>query len=618
MLRIKGVIAFLILFSFLTVFSFFFLDNLLCRQLVSISESLHGAKVDIRHSRVSFSPFGLRLGGIEVADPDHPMQNIFELEHLTILIDLSALLRKKLIIETLSADGFQRNTQRRYSGALPKNPSVTRKHPKRTMPTHTQKDALQFFTTLFSQAADVDVSGLFDDQPLSMNTRTQSIRHSMKQDYQRSFTQLKHDPDFEKAFADIQHRFSSFGFKTSNLIAIQASFDELNTLKENTQKLRQQLAHKKKTLKTLNDSYYTQILDLDNAFTKDLRTVLARSPLTQYKTASFSQQFLKTPLEIRLQRYVDYYTKIMSFIPQKSARPSPLSSPNVSNRRRNRIITFPNQHPLPGFWLKTFSFRQQSNTEHIHVDVRDLCSDQDKIQRPCRSRFDYKKGSYSSLIKATLDQQEDDRILTLIFSHRGLPISGQIYQSALLDIDGSVRIDDAELNGQIRLQASHLRFDPPLLKHPLSTVFLSGLKAPKIDLTLDGTLSSPDIILSSDIDRHFSAAFRSYLSAKEAKMRASIRAQLQRELTSNKTLLSKDLQGQHQQMSRLIDADIARVSAFQKRLRDQESSLRDAKKRLTAAADRLKRKASEDAQKRKATAEEKINSSLNNQLKKLF
>jgi uncharacterized protein (TIGR03545 family) len=118
-IKFLPLVACLVFVSVLVIAISLFKNPLLEKALVSSLQGVFKAKTDIE--KVDFKIFGasLEISGIQQANKDEPMKNIFEIEKIKVDYNLTELLKGKFYAQDLTVSGVALGTERSESGELP-------------------------------------------------------------------------------------------------------------------------------------------------------------------------------------------------------------------------------------------------------------------------------------------------------------------------------------------------------------------------------------------------------------------------------------------------------------------------------------------------------------------
>jgi uncharacterized protein (TIGR03545 family) len=118
MIRWKYVLPRLVILSGLALTLLLGTSPFLKWALVQSGQAATGAKVEIESVKIGWLAGALRLDKIQVADPNKPLQNLVEAEEAELVLNVPALLRKKMVVDRAVLHDVQFNQARIESGEL--------------------------------------------------------------------------------------------------------------------------------------------------------------------------------------------------------------------------------------------------------------------------------------------------------------------------------------------------------------------------------------------------------------------------------------------------------------------------------------------------------------------
>ncbi len=119
-IRWQGLIPFVLFVAAALLFWFLLLGPLVKWAVEKTGTAIVGAEVDLGRADVTLSPLGVTLSRLQVTDPGEPMRNAVEIGRIAFSLDGLDLLRRKIIINEMSAEGIMLGTERKTSGAIVK------------------------------------------------------------------------------------------------------------------------------------------------------------------------------------------------------------------------------------------------------------------------------------------------------------------------------------------------------------------------------------------------------------------------------------------------------------------------------------------------------------------
>jgi len=118
-LGLKGLAVGLGVIVLVAIIALLMIDGIIEKNVEKYGTQAVGARVDLAGADLSLFPLGVTLTGLEVTNPDSPMENAVKAATIKFTLDAMPLLEKKVIIDDMTMDRVQFNTPRQASGAVP-------------------------------------------------------------------------------------------------------------------------------------------------------------------------------------------------------------------------------------------------------------------------------------------------------------------------------------------------------------------------------------------------------------------------------------------------------------------------------------------------------------------
>ena len=102
------------------VSGFMLTKNVIAKKVIKTTvEAVAEARCDIQKVDIKFLDSTFKLTGLQVANKNEPMKNLFSISSITFDFDMLQLLKSRFVANELSVYGVEINSDRTYSGTLP-------------------------------------------------------------------------------------------------------------------------------------------------------------------------------------------------------------------------------------------------------------------------------------------------------------------------------------------------------------------------------------------------------------------------------------------------------------------------------------------------------------------
>ncbi|MCV2884623.1 TIGR03545 family protein [Aestuariibacter sp. AA17] len=530
-IRWWGLTAFFGFVGLIALIVWAFLDTWIRLAAESGLESAVGAEVNIERAAHQFSPFKIALFDIQITDAARPNRNKVQIEQLDAEVQLSPLLMKKVIIESLNVNRLRFGTERSSAGEVFRSPGSS---PFSTealfgdLPEAPSVDDVLARSPLETTRVAESLESAFQDHKTQVK---QGYAALPKKDTLEEYkAQLKALTEKEyKTPADILSAKEEFERIKS---ALQEDKARISAFKNAVSNAKQDIAPKLSQLKQAPENDFNR---LKSAFAGDHAAI---SEVTEMVFGPKAKQWTE---------YVLLATDTLA-----PAMNNQHEDAQQQQRETGRWIIFEDDGSMPDFWIKHANITVQYQGQNIASEWFDITQQHDIIGKPTRYTADAGRSPLFNAVSlkgefalgdAGFNGQQQWQVDELALPQGTLINSAKLVSSLLegkLTTSGSVRLKDNQLSGNGKANLSQLAIQAKG-ENKLTNVIastLSGLNSLQIDSKISGNIHSPSFQFSSNLDKQLASALVTNLSPEQTQKIEELKRRLNQK--ANSLLGTKD------------------------------------------------------------------------------
>lgn len=510
-IRLWGVITFFVLGVLLALGWYLVAPIVIEKGIESAGSEALGAKVEIGQVNLALFPLRVEIGGLQAADPDQPMSNLFEAKKINFAVDSSHLLWKKISIDELTIDGIQLNTPRSSSGAL-QGGRATEK--------------------LSQKIASIDLPQMTEDDIKQMVAKADLI--TVKRLKQLDQTQVQMQAYWKSAL-------DKETLKERNR-ALQSEFDRLKKrakenkmnlltdrkawkkLKKNIDKEQKSLTDLNKKLKADKNDLQQQIAGVRQGPKDDLNAVMTNMGLGN-GVAGLSDKFLGP-------QFTPWIEKALSMTQGMTADENSTEQAPVYSTTRGQLVKFKDEQVFPDLLVKKINLNGKDNNWQLSGVGSNIGYFPWLVGKPAKLDLDI-TGDGQANIAITSNWSSAEKMLTRVDSSLA---DWKVSNMKLMQTDqGSWLVNSGQLNSSLKGEFSLEKVDLKLevkLTNPNITApedlsgwqktlanSLNQQKQITVDVSATGSFKKPEIKIKSSIEKLFSQAIGAKVKEQAEKLK---------------------------------------------------------------------------------------------------
>lgn len=599
-IRLPGLIGFVVTLALLIAFWMLFAGGLIKSAIETFGSDAAGAKVEVESVDLTFSPLGITLTGVEVADADKPMQNLVQMDKAVADLELMPLLLGKGIVKELSITGMAFETARTTSGALAKKTKSAEDVAQEKKDAEKEAKEESAFSSVKVPSADE----ILAREPLLTESRGKAFQESFESGKTELDEALAQVPD-EKSLKSYEDDFNKITKgKLKSLKDFEQRKKALSDLKKRIKADKKAISTATKIVAKTKKDLQGQWQGLKDAPGEDYDNITSKYSIDGAGASNISKLIFGDQAGVWTDKALYWYAKVKPFM---GSDEDSNSAQQEEQARSGRFVHFKTSNPLPDFLIRKTRVQLDFELGNLNAEALDITHQQTILGRPThvdvtgRNLKDMQSLELSAVLDHRTARGTDSfnlAIKDMAVKGWNLGYEGLALKSALVQVNANGVLQQGQLLAEGTGRFNQARFGGKASGGFAKELQKTMQKINQFDVKGEakGKLAAPKIGISSNLDKAISGAFNQRLKEKKAKLEKDLKKQL------NEKLLS--YAGDYQDQLKGMDLASGKLG-------DKQDALEDlAKGELNSWEDQQKQEAKAKAKKEQKKLEKKLKDKL--------
>lgn len=547
-------------------------DSLVERMIEKNGTRLVGAKVELGKADLALFPPGLALKDLQITNPKRPMTNIMEAGSIDLAIEASYLLRRSLTISLMTADNLRFNTDRRTSGAIALDRSLSE------TPDQAENSKSKAFE--MPSLAVPDVKEILAREELQTVTAAADLKKDLmvfREKWQKRLDEL---PD-QDTFEQYEERLDKLGNTKKSLTSVLGTAGEAKAIRDDVTRDLEKLKQANNDLEEELTSLRKRASQLKSLPAEDYRRLRNKYNLSSGGAVNITQMLFGDKAGQYLKIFLDGYHILKPFLEMKPATPD-RQQETKPVRGKGVDVHFAGPNQVPPFLVRLARVSATIPSGDVSGEIRNLTPFQALLGKPLDFTFSGEnlEGLKNINIKGVLDhvdpQKTSDRLTAVV---KGLQVkednvSRPVYlEKGLADLELTADLINNRIDARLEAAVSSASIavaesagDGQLERTLQET--LKGISAFDLRVDIEGETDDYRVNISSNIDDTLKGAIGKQLKksagAFEKSLNDAIVDKTRKPLTENSDMLSDLNSIENELSSRLGLGDAVRKDALRK------------------------------------------------------
>ena len=472
-IKLVPLIAVAVLVAVLSAGVSLFKNIIIEKAITSAMQSIFGAKTDIAKVDFQFFNASLEINGLEQANKDSPMKNLFQIDSIKTSFNLTDLLRGKFHAENLSVEGVAIDTERKKSGELPIKPAKT-KEEKQT------ESALSAKKQELSEEASAKLKEMFDSynpekmlENLQNELKSPAVASQISTDVQQKVEKWSSLP------AELQEKVNAFSknvndiantdfSKINDVAKLKSTLEKINStaksgeeLKKLIEKSNSDLFSDSKAIADYSNKIQTAIKSdyaLVDSKISEMKSVLSPAGLNEIMTNA-----VQSVLYQMCGKYYPYVSKGLNaaLSAQKSSseketeKSAEKTEKTVMTRHPGRTVFF-KQDTVPTLFIENVTasgYEYKTDNLLFKGNAKNIANNQNMTGKPTDISADFKIADNPNNASVKIDARTNTNspLVTASYTGSGIPVNADAQVFAFTSKSTIKAKMTADTNGKVSL-----------------------------------------------------------------------------------------------------------------------------------------------------------------------
>lgn len=570
MIRKSGIAIFVGLLLLIFVLVYFLIGPVLRFSMVYTLEKLFQAETNIEKVAVRLAPISLEITGLQITDKNQPANNLISFDRAHGDLQLRPLLMGYYIMDELALEGLAYGSPRKSPGEVYESSE-----------SETEEDGASSLEKL-QEKLNVSLPSA-DEVMQKMDFKLVEKGEALQKQIDQQQAALK---DIEKRIPD-KARIEDLTQKIKTLSESKVkNAADLKTKAEQLKELQKQLRAERDNIKSIKgdiadgrDKLNESIAEVKQAKKGDWEKIKEVADTNNGGLEKISELLIGEQWTSRISQLNSFYQFIKPYIPGSDG-----DKEEPEQTVPNRILPIANK-PYPNFLVKKIDINWLVGDGKVDMDVTDFTLEHEFTQQPTRYKAmatalpqlaEFKlDGNFS--VKDVLTSANDWTIKGYqLSSIEGLENLGIDLEGGKLNTSGSLALKNNDITQDAAIQFIGAQFKSGggAIAQKIVEV-LNKQETIPFNVKANGTLSSPDLSVSSPLDKIVGDALLGDAKQKVDELKADLQSQLdsklQEQLKGNEKLLAA-YQNHDKQLDELDEMIEEALKAELKSVEDEAKS----------------------------------------------